>query len=1188
MKHLVSKVVLIVSIVGLCLWSVYPPESKIRLGKDLKGGVSLVYSVAIPESANAEEVLAQVIDVLKQRVNPKGILDIAMQPVGNDRIEVVMPLPSDSVRALQQAYQVALADLLVSARLRPAELEQALQAGTAGALLGGDGTDRVRSIQALQKQYSAAATTRTQLAAARASDDEAVKATVSQLEDSLARAEIQVEDLKSTLFSQTMSEGQLLGALLLSNEPNSIKDASGNVQVDDAGVALIGPSDQDAALLALRARLPHLDTKFVALELAYDTYAAERRGFDDPEDLKRLLRGAGVLEFHIGVRPAATDVPITLLREQLQERGPRNTDSVVAHWYPINDLEQWYDTDDLSTLAALNADPVTYFSNRYGIVADAKADTTYLLLYDTPAKSLTHRDGEEWGIRRAARTVDDLGRPAVSFSLDAAGGTSMRKLTAPNVNQPMAIVLDGEVFTAPNLNSAIGSSGIIQGGFSPSEITYLIRVLAAGSLEARLSPEPISVSVLGPSIGQDNLARGLEAVALSVIVVAGIMLCYYFFAGLVAVIALLMNAIMIFGVMAMIDGTFTLPGLAGIALTVGMAVDANVLVYERIREELMNNKEDLRDAVRLGFGKAASAILDGNITNLIVCFILYQTAATEVKGFALTLSIGVLATLFTTLFVARVIFAIYVQVFKAKSLPMLPTVVPTIHRMLEPHINWIGFRTAVLVFSAILAILSLGLFFSSGREILETEFRGGVSVVMTTRAAAPGELAGTEGEASGRMLLSRQSVEERIKNLASQENASDAVLQFASATVLTVGPTSSDGQAASFQVKVANPADLGADESIDAAIVLAVVTEFGGELDITQPVAFTGQSETDHSAYTFRLDRETLGESINRTGAGIPLDEFSGGVAVVIDGIAPPVTTKAIAQRLARMRNQPDFASTAGRAVDVVGLTAADNQDPSKGFTSIAIMVFDPQLDSFVVEVDTWDRELAASEFGLVQAALTQEASLDQVSSFSPKVAENLAASAIVAVVLSLVGMLVYIWFRFGSLRYSLCAIAALVFNICICLGAIALSVIIGEKTFGSFRLLDEFRIDLNVVAGLLTIVGYSLNDTIVIMDRIRENRGKLSYATKDVVNSSINQTFSRTILTSGTTIISAIILYSLGGTGIRPFAFTFLVGLIAATYSSVAIAAPLTWSKGQSKPSKSDDESTGDGMPAFAATDPA
>ena len=1184
MNNLLLKLLTIVTIIVICLWSVYPPSSKIRLGKDLQGGVSLVYSVDIPEESNAEDVLAQVIDVLKQRVNPQGILDISMQPLGRDRIEVVMPLPSDSVRELQKTYQESVADLLEDARLRPSELDQALAAGDAVARFGGGDSTRTNDLLDLQTEYDKARDAREQLVAMRGAADGQDTPEVASMENELARAEINVEDLKSKLFSQTLSESRFLAAMAFDDAPQVQKDPSGNVIFDESGVAVTGPSEQDVEIAAISSELPHLAERIAAVQEAHDLYAAKRTGLDDPDDLKRLLRGAGVLEFHIGVRPSSVDVPIKLLREQLQERGPANTDSAVARWYPINDLEQWYEKDDPATLQAMMADPAAYFSSRYRLVADGKDGVIYVLLYDTPSKSMTHDDGSDWGIRNANRTVDDLGRPAVAFGLDPAGGSAMRALTSPNVDQPMAIVLDGEVFTAPNLNSAIGSTGIIQGSFSDDEVTYLIRVLAAGSLEARLSPEPISVSVLGPSIGQDNLGRGLKAVGLSVIVVAIIMLCYYFFAGIVADIALLMNAIMIFGVMAMIDGTFTLPGLAGIALTVGMAVDANVLVYERIREELINNSEDLRNSIRLGFAKAASAIIDGNFTNLIVCFILYQTAATEVKGFALTLSIGVLATLFTTLFVARVIFSVYADVFKFKSLPMLPTVFPSIHRALQPNINWVSARVPLLVLSALIAGGSLVLFFSSGREILETEFRGGVSVVMTTRMATDGEAAGAEGDASGRLLLSRGEVESEIHSIGDSNPDNPVLSELKNATVLTVGP-SSDGKAASFQIKVANPAKLTSEKNIDGEVVSAIVAKFGSELDITQPVDFMGRDSTDHSSYTYSLEEGTLGDSIGRAGAGVPVGEFRGGVAVVIDGITPPISTADAKQRVTRMRNQPDFANAAGRQVDVIGLTAADPSDPAKGFTSLAVLVFDPALSSFTVEVDTWDRQLASQEFDLVNASLSREASLDQVSSFSPKVAENLAASAIVAVVLSILGMLVYIWFRFGSLRYSMCAIAALFFNVSVCLGAIALSVFLGEKTFGTFRVLDEFRIDLNVVAGLLTIVGYSLNDTIVIMDRIRENRGKLSYATRDVVNSSINQTFSRTILTSGTTITSAIILYSLGGTGIRPFAFTFLVGLIAATYSSVAIAAPLTWSKGGGSAPEGEGEPVDEALPEGAQT---
>ena len=1181
MKNLVPKILLILTLIAICLWSVYPPQKKIRLGKDLQGGVSLVYSVSIPDSADADEVLAQVIDVLKQRVNPQGVLDIGMQPVGRDRIEVVMPLPGEEVQKLQKSYRQALEKLVKDARIRPAELEQALVAGQAVQRYGGDG-QRGIDVQELQTQFDLARSTRVSLKAAR---DAGETAKVGALEDTLARSEIKEEDLRSKLFSESLAEADVLLVVALSGVGEPKTDESGALVYDDQGEIAMSPSDRSVEFTRLQNAFPHLADDIGEVERTYAEYEALRTGLDDPEDLKRLLRGAGVLEFHIGVRPTATDVPISLLREQLAARGPNNTDSAVARWYEVNDVSQWVDADDPLTLESLKSDPVTYFNTRYSMVGAEKDGRVYLLLYDTPGKSLTHRDGNEWGIKRASRTPDDLGRPAVSFGLDSAGGSKMRLLTSPNVNQPMAIVLDGEVYTAPNLNSAIGSSGIIQGSFSEEEITYLIRVLAAGSLEARLSPEPISASVLGPSIGQDNLSRGLWAVGYSVIAVAIIMICYYFLAGLIADLALLINAIMIFGIMAMIDGTFTLPGLAGIALTVGMAVDANVLVFERIREELINNQEDLRSAIRIGFAKAASAILDGNITNLIVCFILYQTAATEVKGFALTLSIGVLATLFTTLFVARVVFSLYVDVFKARSLPMLPTIIPAIHRLLEPKINWVGFRTPLLVLSACLAVGSLALFFSRGEDVLETEFRGGVSVVMTTRDAEEGEPSGTEGDAEGRLQISRSAIEEAVKEIGRNNQDDEVLAELQGATVLTVGPTTGEGMASSFQIKVANPAGLGEDQNIADRVVSAIVGEFGSKLNVTQPVSFAGESSDEHSAYTFSLERPTLGESIGRSGAGVPVAGFRGGVAVVIDKIDPPVTTEDVEQRIDRMRNQPDFADTAGRDVEVVGLEASDPSDPSKGFTSVAVMVSDELLSSFTVEMDTWDRQLANREFELLQASLLREASLDQVSSFSPKVAQNLAASAIVAVILSLLGMLVYIWFRFGSLRYSLCAILALMFNVSVCLGAIALSVTLGEKTFGSFRLLDEFRIDLNVVAGLLTIVGYSLNDTIVIMDRIRENRGKLSYASRDVVNQSINQTFSRTVLTSGTTITSAIILYSLGGTGIRPFAFTFLVGLIAATYSSVAIAAPLTFSRGGGttpEPETEDEESIA--LPAAGA----
>jgi SecD/SecF fusion protein len=166
----------------------------------------------------------------------------------------------------------------------------------------------------------------------------------------------------------------------------------------------------------------------------------------------------------------------------------------------------------------------------------------------------------------------------------------MGRLTGANVGQPMAIVLDNQVYTAPNLNSKIGDRGQITGNFSEKEIDYLVRVLASGSLGARLSPEPVSVSVLGPAMGKDNLQRGLNSVLISVPATFAVMALYYFLPGIIANISLLVNALIIFYAMSLVDASFTLPGLAGIALNLGIAVDSNVLIYERLREELVDRK----------------------------------------------------------------------------------------------------------------------------------------------------------------------------------------------------------------------------------------------------------------------------------------------------------------------------------------------------------------------------------------------------------------------------------------------------------------------------------------------------------------------------------------------------------------------------------------------------------------------
>ncbi len=1160
MQNIGWKLILIVAVVGACLWSAYPPEQKIRLGKDLRGGTSLIYLVNIPEGADDKQaILSQTIQVLKERVNPTGVLDISMQPLGADRIEIVMPLPNDAVKGLRTQYENALKALGQLAEVKTIDLDEALRFNQAVQRFGGDGTsERAKKIASLQESYNKLQSAVQALTEARTAGVEGEQ--LNKMEQAAADSQFEFDQLRDTVRKTSLDQSRVVRTLNLSTKSTK----------PEPGATAPTESPRDIAIKNLKAEFPHLSEQLDTTLAAFDAYQAKRTTLDDPEDLIRLLRGAGVLEFHIAVRSSdSAGVPVQQLRDQLKEIGPDKTDSPIARWFPVNELKQWYKTPD--QLKALEADPESYFAGSHDLVAAGSGGRFYLLLYTDSGRSMTHDADSRWTVESTFITQDELGRPAVSFRLDPSGGSMMGKLTGPHVKQPMAIVLDGQVYSAPNLNSAINNSGQIQGSFSQQELDYLTRVLAAGALGARLSEQPIAINTVGPTIGQDNLNRGLQACLWSVIAVAVFMLIYYFQAGLIANVAVAANAIIIFGVMALIDGTFTLPGLAGIALTIGTAVDANILIYERIREEIESGVGDLRHAIRLGYEKALSTIIDANVTNLIVCVVLMKTATTEVKGFALTLMIGILGTLFTALFMTRQIYTIGTEVLGWKRMPMLATAVPAVHRLLSPRLDWIGLRRVFVPMSVVLVLASWVLLGMRGVAIFDTEFRGGLTVTMRT-AIDPSTTPPSH------VPLKQADVERRIVEIgrkADQMPPSDArevLREMRNADVLTIGDTTiRDGSlvATGFQVKVSLPAGIKETASFKDTIVNAIVDELGSQLEVTQPIEFAGAENTRHEQHTFPITANVLGQVIKRPQYTQDVASYRGGVVEMLDEISPPASTQDIENRIRRMRDQPDFSDVSARDVMVLGLEPADPTDSSKGYKSAAVLVYDSAIDYSKVDFEIWDARLAAREWKLTQQALNRPATFEQVSEFSSAVASTLRASAVVAVTLSLLGILVYIWIRFGSLRYSTGAVIALIHDVSIGLGALALSQMIGETAFGKALLLEPFHIDLGVVAAILTLIGYSLNDTIVVLDRIRENRGKLTIPTAETVNKSINQTFSRTMLTSFTMIISLFILYVIGGTGIRAFSFVMLVGMIVGTYSSIAIAAPLVYKGHDADPTK-------------------
>lgn len=1143
-KRSIADIAVIVGTCAIMAWAIFPIDQKVKLGRDLRGGVSLIYSVAMPEGvddATKSEILKQTIVTLKNRVNPQGVLDLTMSPQGDDRIEVVMPLPGDEVRAAQKSYAAAVDALLAKARMTPRELDAALAAGKAVDLARGD-AKRAEQLAKLQSAWASARDARAAFDAARQAGKQGSE--LDQLADAAATAEVAYDAQRAAVQTGALSSSRW------------------NRVVNLPAVNKKG-QDRAAAIAELKAEFPSAVAEIDGALAQWDSYSALRTVLDDPEDLKRLLRGAGVLDFRIAVTTQnSLGVNVDDLRKQLAEGGPLAADSAVSRWFKVNSLAEWYQTP--AQLELLEADPAQYFAATRGLVAGKGPDgTVYLLLWTTPDRCMTHEPGsKEWAMKGVGRTVDQLGRVAVSFQLDDSGGIEMGKLTGANINQPMAIVLDNQVYTAPNLNSKINGSGIIEGNFSEKELDYLVRVLASGSLGARLSPEPVSVSILGPAMGKDNLARGLDAVMISTGITFAVMILYYFIPGLIANVSLIVNAVAIFFAMVLVDANFTLPGLAGIALTVAIAVDSNVLIYERLREEMVDKGEKLIDAIETAMSRAASAIIDGNITNLIVVVVLYWFAGAEVKGFALVMGIGVFTTLAAGLIVTHVLLRAYALGTGATKIGMLPIAIPGLSAALRPSVDWIRYRHVMWAASLVLGVACVAATLSRGEDIFETEFRGGTSMTMSTRAAKPGE-----AELGGRLLLSRAAVEDRLRALGANAGGDPILEELRNATVLTVGESGPNGESTAFQIKVPNPTGIEDEAQVATKLTVAVVDSFEEDMDIRRPVKFAGAGESTSAGRTFRIDRPNLGDVLARAGLDVPLDEAMGGVAIVIGGIEPPITPADAAERIRRLRSQPDYSDIAARTVDIVGLRSAGEG----AFSEIAVVVADPDLAGRKVSDAAWQKNYAELEWRLVSTALSQQASLEQVSSISPSVARDLAEQAVFAVLISLVGMLVYIWVRFGSLLYSVATVVGVVFNMAVCLGFLALTKLIGGTGIGQSLGIQEIRIDLNVIAALLTVIGYSLNDTIVILDRIRENRGKMPFATRSMINDSINQTFSRTLLTGGCAVATPIILFYMGGSGIQPFAFTFFVGLIAGTYSSIAIAAPLVYVPGEGSPEQAD-----------------
>jgi len=296
-------------------------------------------------------------------------------------------------------------------------------------------------------------------------------------------------------------------------------------------------------------------------------------------------------------------------------------------------------------------------------VEDPKTGAVRKIPYLIQDKTLMTGDA----LKDARVSFDQNNMPYISISLNPAGARDFDRLTADNVGRKLAIILDGNVYSAPVIKQRIsGGAAVIEGRFTLDEAKDLAIILRAGSL-----PAPVQIleeRTVGPSLGQDSINKGIKSIIIGGILVVLFMIVYYHLAGMVADVALIMNLLIIMGVLAAIPGaTLTLPGIAGLVLTVGMAVDANVLIFERIREELRLGKPP-RAALETGYSKAFLTIMDANVTTFIAAVVLLQFGTGPIKGFAVTLSIGIAASMFTAIVVTRFIFDYVLSKFRVKRL----------------------------------------------------------------------------------------------------------------------------------------------------------------------------------------------------------------------------------------------------------------------------------------------------------------------------------------------------------------------------------------------------------------------------------------------------------------------------------------------------------------------------------------
>jgi SecD/SecF fusion protein len=560
---------------------------------------------------------------------------------------------------------------------------------------------------------------------------------------------------------------------------------------------------------------------------------------------------------------------------------------------------------------------------------------------------------------------DENNIPDINFAFNGQGTRRFAEATSQNLNKQFAIVLDSRVISAPVIQSAITTgSGRITGNFTEESAHSLALLLKSGALPAPLAI--IAQHTVGAELGADAVRAGQISILIGAVLIFAFIILSYGLFGLFAAAALVVNGLMIVGAMSLTQATLTLPGIAGLVLTLAVAVDANVLIYERMRDEVRAGRSPM-SAADAGFSKALVTIIDANVTTLVAAIIMFQFGSGPVKGFAWTLFIGVITSVFTAVLITQVLVGWWFRTFRPKTLPIISakrSIWPLIKLLPQKtHVRFVSLSRLFATLSIIGVLATVVGLFYPGLN-LGIDFKGGTVIELNT-GAAPVDLAKVRG----------------------------------ALTTLHLGDVQ--------------------------------VQAFG---------------KPDDAVVRFQ------------TPAGADAEQTVGRVKTTI----------------AQALGQVSFSRT-----DVIG----------------------------------------------------------------PEVSDELKISGAAALLAAIGLMLVYIWFRF-ELQFGLGAVVALFHDVTLSFGLILL-----------LRL--EFSLD--IVAALLTIIGYSMNDTVVVFDRLRENRRKYKrMPLRELIDLSVNETLSRTVITGLTALLALSGLAIFGGESLRPLSIVLLFGIVIGTYSSIYVASPI------------------------------